>query len=361
MKSDSGRRKSKHCRCLFDIDGKQRQINGLEEKINEPDFWQDKEAAQIVLQKSNRLKDKVAGFLQIANLNQDTSDLWELAREEDDQSFCGEIEANLKELERLYQQIQLEMILSGPYDSHSAIMSLHAGAGGVEAQDWVEMLYRMYTRYCERKGYRISILDYLDGDEAGIKSVTISVEGESAYGYLKGEKGVHRLVRISPFDANSRRHTSFASVDVMPQVEQDNEIEISPDELKVDTYRSGGAGGQHVNKTDSAVRITHLPTGIITQCQEERSQHANREKAMKMLQAKLLEKKIEEQEAELSSLRGDQQDIGWGSQIRSYVFQPYRMIKDHRTGVEAGNIDPVMDGDLDEFISAYLYKFRPKD
>jgi peptide chain release factor 2 len=315
----------------------------------------------VVLQKSNRLKDKVAGFLQVAGLGQETADLWELAMAEDDQSFCGEIEGNLKELERLYQQLQLEMLLSGPYDSHNAIMSLHAGAGGVEAQDWVEMLYRMYTRYCERKGYRVSVLDYLAGDEAGIKSVTISVDGENAYGYLKGEKGVHRLVRISPFDANSRRHTSFASVDVMPQVEQDNEIEISPDELKVDTYRSGGAGGQHVNKTDSAVRITHLPTGIITQCQEERSQHANREKAMKMLQAKLLEKKIEEQEAELSSLRGDQQEIGWGSQIRSYVFQPYRMIKDHRTGVEAGNIDPVMDGDLDAFISAYLYQFRPKD
>ncbi len=361
MKWDSGRRKSKNCRCLFDIDGKRQEIDALEKEINDPDFWQDKEAAQTVLQKSNRLKNKVAGFLEIANLCQETVDLWELAMLEDDQSFCGEIERNLKELENLYGQAQLEMLLSGPYDSHNAIMSLHAGAGGVEAQDWVEMLYRMYTRYCERKGYRVSVLDYLDGDEAGIKSVTVSVEGENAYGYLKGEKGVHRLVRISPFDANSRRHTSFASVDVMPQVEQDNEIEISPDELKVDTYRSGGAGGQHVNKTDSAVRITHLPTGIITQCQEERSQHANREKAMKMLQARLLEKKIEEQEAELSSLRGDQQEIGWGSQIRSYVFQPYRMIKDHRTGVEAGNIDPVMDGDLDAFISAYLYQFRPRD
>jgi len=292
---------------------------------------------------------------------EDAETLWELAVETQDESMEAEIEKALKNWFKKLEQLELETLLSGPYDSHRAIISLHAGAGGTEAQDWVSMLLRMYTRYCEKRGFKIETLDFLVGDEAGIKSVTLGVEGQNAYGYLKSEKGVHRLVRISPFDASGRRHTSFASMDVLPQVEQDDEIDIEPDDLKIDTYRSGGAGGQHVNKTDSAVRITHLPTNIVVQCQDERSQHSNKDKAMKLLKAKLLEKKLEEQEAQLREIRGDQQEIGWGSQIRSYVFQPYCLVKDHRTNVEVGDVDAVMDGDLDIFVSAYLAKFRKKD
>jgi len=292
---------------------------------------------------------------------EDAETLWELAVETQDESMEAEIEKALKNWFKKLEQLELETLLSGPYDSHRAIISLHAGAGGTEAQDWVAMLLRMYTRYCEKRGFKIETLDFLVGDEAGIKSVTLGVEGQNAYGYLKSEKGVHRLVRISPFDASGRRHTSFASMDVLPQVEQDDEIDIEPDDLKIDTYRSGGAGGQHVNKTDSAVRITHLPTNIVVQCQDERSQHSNKDKAMKLLKAKLLEKKLEEQEAQLREIRGDQQEIGWGSQIRSYVFQPYCLVKDHRTNVEVGDVDAVMDGDLDIFVSAYLAKFRKKD
>lgn len=287
--------------------------------------------------------------------------LWELGLEENDESVEGEVSGQMKRWLKQLESVELEVLLSGPYDSHDAIIALHAGAGGTESQDWVSMLMRMYTRYCEREGYNVEVMDYLAGDEAGVKSVTLSIEGINAYGYLKSEKGVHRLVRISPFDTNGRRHTSFASADVLPQVEYDDEVEIDGEDLRIDTYRSGGKGGQHINKTDSAVRITHLPTGIVVQCQDERSQHANREKAMKLLRAKLLARKLREQEEELAEIRGDQQEIGWGSQIRSYVFQPYCLIKDHRTGVEVGNVDAVMDGELDSFIAAYLQQYRRRD
>ncbi len=313
------------------------------------------------MQQITQLKNSVSNFTSMVPGLEDAETLWELAVETQDESMEAEIEKALKNWFKKLEQLELETLLSGPYDSHRAIISLHAGAGGTEAQDWVAMLLRMYTRYCEKRGFKIETLDFLVGDEAGIKSVTLGVEGQNAYGYLKSEKGVHRLVRISPFDASGRRHTSFASMDVLPQVEQDDEIDIEPDDLKIDTYRSGGAGGQHVNKTDSAVRITHLPTNIVVQCQDERSQHSNKDKAMKLLKAKLLEKKLEEQEAQLREIRGDQQEIGWGSQIRSYVFQPYCLVKDHRTNVEVGDVDAVMDGDLDIFVSAYLAKFRKKD
>lgn len=314
-----------------------------------------------MLQEITYLKDKVQCFQGLPQAYEDAHTLWELATEEEDETMASEIAASLRQLEKKIDQLELDMLLSGPYDSHGAILSLHAGTGGTEAQDWCEMLYRMYQRYADSMGFKCEVLDFLGADEAGIKSVTLAVNGKNAYGYLKSEKGVHRLVRMSPFDASGKRHTSFASVDVIPQVENDNEIEIDPEDLKMDTYRSGGKGGQHVNKTDSAVRITHIPTGIVVQCQEERSQHANREKAMRMLQARLLEKKIEAQEKELAAIRGEQMEIGWGSQIRSYVFQPYRLVKDHRTGVENGNVDAVMDGDLSEFVSAYLHQYRRRD
>ena len=258
-------------------------------------------------------------------------------------------------MEKEVEQFHLATLLSGKYDANSAILSLHAGAGGTEAQDWTSMLYRMYTRWAERHGYQLKVLDYLDGEEAGIKSVTFLVDGLNAYGYLKGEKGVHRLVRISPFDASARRHTSFASLDVIPQIEADEgDIEINPDEIKIDTYRSSGAGGQHVNKTDSAVRITHLPTGIVVQCQNERSQIQNKEACMNMLRAKLVEQRERKMEEEMQSIKGEMKKIEWGSQIRSYVFQPYTLVKDHRTGAESGNITAVMDGEIDPFINAYL-------
>jgi len=292
---------------------------------------------------------------------EDLQTLWEMGLEEKDESVEGEVRGLLASLVRAIDALELEVLLSGPYDGHAAIISLHAGAGGTEAQDWVEMLMRMYTRYCERQGFKVEYLDYLPGDEAGVKSVSLSVEGTNAFGYLKSEKGVHRLVRISPFDTNGRRHTSFASVDVLPQVEYDDEVTIDPEDLRIDTFRAGGKGGQHLNKTDSAVRITHLPTGLVAQCQDERSQHSNRDKAMRILKAKLLEVQRRQQEEQLAEIRGDQQDIAWGSQIRSYVFQPYRLIKDHRTGAEVGNVDAVMDGDLETFISAYLHKFRRID
>ena len=284
--------------------------------------------------------------------------LWELACEENDESLEKEIERDYNRLAQALDKLEIEVLFSGPYDDHNCIITLHAGAGGTEAQDWADMLYRMYTRFCEKNGFKSEVLDYLDGEEAGIKSVTLGIEGANAYGHFRSEKGVHRLVRISPFDSSARRHTSFASLDVMPQVQEDNEIEINPDELKIDTYRSGGAGGQHVNKTDSAVRITHLPTGIVVQCQDERSQFNNKDRAMKLLKARLLEEKVKEREKELAELRGEHSEIGWGSQIRSYVFQPYRMVKDHRTGVESGNVDAVMDGDLLPFISGYLKQFK---
>ncbi len=291
---------------------------------------------------------------QLQDQIEDIAALWELAVEEDDISLESEIENTIVKLKNQFADLELEILLSGPYDSNNAIITLHSGAGGTESQDWVQMLYRMYVRWGERRGFKVETLDLLPGEEAGIKSVTFSLAGENAYGYAKCEKGVHRLVRISPFDASGRRHTSFASVDVIPEVTDDAEITIDAEDLKVDTYRSGGAGGQHVNKTDSAVRITHLPTGIIVQCQSERSQIQNRAYCMRVLQAKLLELKRKQQEEEISEVRGEQNDIAWGSQIRSYVFHPYSMVKDHRTSYETGNVNAVMDGEIDPYVTAYL-------
>lgn len=284
----------------------------------------------------------------------DALDLLDLAETEEETDLLPELEQQYRQLSKAISALQLQVLLCGPYDQNNAIVSIHTGAGGIESQDWAAMLLRMYTRWAEDHGYRVQVLDYVGADEAGIKNATLLVSGPFAYGYLRAEKGVHRLVRISPFDSSGRRHTTFASVDVTPEIDNDEDIEISPDDLRIDTYRAGGAGGQHVNKTDSAVRITHLPTGIVVQCQNERSQHANKETAMRMLRAKLLERRLEEQQQELAALRGEFKEIAWGSQIRSYVFHPYSLVKDHRTDVEVGNVQSVMDGDLDIFIDAYL-------
>jgi len=329
----------------------------LEASTTSPDFWSDVENAQRITGQISGLKSSVARYMVLLNQFEDSCALWDLALEADDEQLAAEAKTSLSPFQKALEALELAVLLSGPYDDHNAIMSLHAGTGGVEAQDWVEMLLRMYTRYCEREGYKIEMLDLLPGDEAGVKSVTFSVSGPNAYGYLKSERGVHRLVRISPFDAAGRRHTSFASMDVLPQVEDDAELKIDSDDLRIDTYRSSGKGGQHLNKTDSAVRITHMPTGIVVQCQDERSQHANKDRAMRFLAARLLDIRARERENELLKERGEQQEIGWGSQIRSYVFQPYRLVKDHRTGVEMGNVDAVMDGELEPFIAAYLRKF----
>lgn len=306
------------------------------------------------MQELTRQKDKIKICEELKWEMEETETLWELAVEEDDASLDGEIEKEIKSLKNRFDQLELEILLSDLYDRNNAIITLHAGAGGTEAQDWVQMLYRMYVRWGERRKFKVETLDLLPGEEAGIKSVTFSFAGENAYGYAKCEKGVHRLVRISPFDASGRRHTSFASVDVIPEVDEEMDITIDSEELKVDTYRSGGAGGQHVNKTDSAVRITHLPSGIIVQCQSERSQIQNRAYCMRILKAKLLELKRKQQKEEISEIRGEQNEIAWGSQIRSYVFHPYSMVKDHRTNVESGNVNAVMDGEIDQFVAAYL-------
>lgn len=327
--------------------------------MQEPGFWDEPEKAQKVMQEVSRHQEKVKTFYNLQSKSDDLQALYELATEENDESLESEIEREVRDIQKTLDVLELEILLSGPYDRNNAIVTLHAGAGGTEAQDWVSMLYRMYIRYGERHGYKVETLDFLPGEEAGIKSVTLSFAGENAYGYLKAEKGVHRLVRISPFDSSGRRHTSFASVDVIPEVMDDtDEIQISPEDLKVDTFRSGGAGGQHVNKTDSAVRITHIPTGIVVQSQSERSQIQNRAYCMRILQAKLLELRRKQQEEELSEIRGEQQEIAWGSQIRSYVFHPYSMVKDHRTNVETGNTSAVMDGEIDEFIAAYLQQTK---
>ena len=338
----------------FDIPGCQRKVQKLEEKMNDPNFWNDLEQAQKTNREIKYLKGKIDRYKKLKSRLEDLELLIELGSEEQDGSLVEEIQRDVKSLKKDVEELNLETLLSGPYDRNNAIVSLHAGAGGTEAMDWVSMLYRMYVRWCESKGYEVKTLDLLPGEEAGIKSVTFQAIGENAYGYLKAEKGVHRLVRISPFDASGRRHTSFASADVMPELDNDIEIEIRPEDLKIDTYRSGGAGGQHVNKTESAVRITHLPTGIVVQCQNERSQIQNRETAMKVLKARLLELKEREAQEEINKMKGEMKKIEWGSQIRSYVFHPYSMVKDHRTGVETGNIQAVMDGEIDLFINAYL-------
>ena len=306
------------------------------------------------MQSIKSLKTTIEDLERLERHWQDIQTLNELGIEENDESVVEEVGEGIKKLKKDTQALRLRTLLKGPYDKNNAIVSLHAGAGGTEAQDWVQMLLRMYTRWAENKGYTVKILDYLEGDEAGIKNVSIHVIGENAYGYLKAEKGVHRLVRISPFDSSGRRHTSFASVDIMPELDDSIEIKIDPDDLRIDTYRSSGAGGQHVNKTDSAVRITHIPTGIVVSCQSERSQFQNKDTAMKMLKSKLFELKEREQKERIEDLKGIQMKIEWGSQIRSYVFCPYTMVKDHRTDYEEGNVNSVMDGEIDGFINSYL-------
>ena len=330
----------------------------MEQKSAEPEFWNDMEKSQKVLQRIKNLRSKFDKYVKLEKTWDDLNTLNELGLEEDDESVIYEIKEGIVSLKHEINKMKIETLLVGPYDKNNAIISMHAGAGGTEAQDWVQMLLRMYTRWAENKGYTAKILDYLDGDEAGVKSVTIHVIGENAYGYMKSEKGVHRLVRISPFDASGRRHTSFASVDVMPELDDDIEIDIDPDDLRVDTYRSSGAGGQHVNKTDSAIRITHLPTGIVVSCQNERSQFQNKDTAMKMLKSKLFDLKEQEQKKKIEGIKGTQMDIAWGSQVRSYVFCPYTLVKDHRTDYEEGNVNAVMNGDIDEFINAYLAEVR---
>ena len=338
----------------LDLDGRKKRIAEIDEIISAPDFWNDPEAGQKIMQEKKRLESKVTHYDQLASKLDDLEVMIELAKEESDADLEQDIVDTLAEINTELDAFELETILNGEYDDNNAILSIHPGAGGTESQDWAEMLYRMYVRWAERHDFKVDVLDYLDGDEAGIKSVTLLISGENAYGYLKSEKGVHRMVRISPFDASGRRHTSFTAVEVMPEVENDTTIEIDDKDLKVDTYRSSGAGGQHVNKTESAVRITHIPTGIVVQCQNERSQIQNRATAMKMLTSRLVEEKIKQQEAEIARLQGEQQEIGWGSQIRSYVFHPYTLVKDHRTNYEKGNVGAVMDGEIDEFINAWL-------
>ncbi|WP_200792745.1 peptide chain release factor 2 [Caldanaerobius fijiensis] len=340
----------------LDYAGSREELKKMEESMADPDFWSDIEKASKVNQKIKVLKDKLDQYDSIRSRYDDLTVLLELAYEEGDESLEPEIQSEYQKLQKDVADMKIKLMLNGRYDANNAIMSFHAGAGGTEAQDWAQMLIRMYTRWAERRGFEVDILDYLEGDEAGVKNATLMVKGDYAYGYLKAEKGVHRLVRISPFDAAGRRHTSFALVEVLPEITEDIDVEINPADLKIDTYRSSGAGGQHVNKTESAVRITHIPTGIVVQCQNERSQLQNRETAMKMLKARLLELKEREREEEISGIKGEHVDMGWGNQIRSYVFHPYSMVKDHRTGYEVGNVQAVMDGEIDDFINEYLKK-----
>ena len=335
-------------------DQARRQVRQMEEETTVDGFWNDVENSQKLIKKINSLKRVYESYDKLVSRYDDLETLCQIAIEEDDEELLSEITDEFGKLESDIETARLATLLSGEYDSQSAILTLHAGAGGTEAQDWAQMLQRMYTRWAERHGYTCRLLDFLDGEEAGIKSATIAIEGENAYGYLKSESGIHRLVRISPFDSSGRRHTSFAAVEVMPDLDEDTEVDIRPEDLKVDTYRSSGAGGQHVNKTESAIRITHIPTGIVVSCQVERSQHQNREVAMRMLRSKLVEIKEREHLDRIEDIKGEQRAIEWGSQIRSYVFMPYTLAKDHRTNFENGNINAVMDGDLDGFINAYL-------
>lgn len=322
--------------------------------MEEPNFWDVPEKAQEMMKELGSLKEDRDTYKKLATAKEDMETLIEMGYEENDESLIPEIAEMLESFKKDYENIRIKTLLSGEYDKSNAIVKLNAGAGGTEAMDWCSMLYRMYTRWAERKGFSVEELDFLEGEEAGIKSVTFQVNGENAYGYLKSEKGVHRLVRISPFNANGKRQTSFVSCDVMPDIEEDIDIEVKDEEIRIDTFRSSGAGGQHINKTSSAIRITHFPSGIVVSCQNERSQHMNKDKAMQMLKAKLYLLKQQEQEEKLSGIRGEVTDIGWGNQIRSYVMQPYTMVKDHRTNEERGQVDAVMDGDIDPFINAYL-------
>ena len=319
-----------------------------------PDFWNDPEVSQNKMKEVKSLKDDVATYAALSTQYDDIETMIEMGYEENDPELIPEIDQMMKEFVQTYEDIRMKTLLSGEYDRNNAIVSLHAGAGGTESCDWAAMLYRMYIRWADKKGFSVEVLDSLDGEEAGIKSITFQVNGENAYGYLKSEKGVHRPVRISPFNAAGKRQTSFVSCDVMPDIEEDVDVEIREEDIRIDTFRSSGAGGQHINKTSSAIRITHFPTGIVVQCQNERSQHMNKDKAMQMLKAKLYLLKQEENAAKAAGIRGEVTDIGWGNQIRSYVMQPYTMVKDHRTGVESGNVDAVMDGNIDPFINGYL-------
>lgn len=340
------------------IEPKKERIQDLDYQMAAPGFWDDPDKAQKVAQEANNLKSEVDTFTSLETKVDDLDTLWEMAMEEKDDTLVSEMESELEGAKHTLSELELGMLLSDEYDSSNAIMNLHAGAGGTEAQDWTGMLLRMFTRYAEGKGFEVELLDVLPGEEAGTKSATLAIKGHNAYGFLKSEKGVHRLVRISPFDSNARRHTSFAAVDVMPEIDNTVEVNINMDDVRVDYYRASGAGGQHVNKTSSAVRMTHLPTGIVVQCQNERSQLQNKERCLQLLRAKLFEYEKAIQDQKISDLAGDYQAIEWGSQIRSYVFQPYTLVKDHRTGAETGNIQAVMDGDLDLFVESYLRSLK---
>lgn len=338
----------------FDIPGLKNKFVDLEKVTHQDSFWEDHEQAQKVLKEKKILESKISDYEKLGKDFEDIVVLIDLALEESDESMIEEIEAAYKTLNDEISDMKVKVLLSGEYDSNNAIISIHAGSGGLDAQDWAEMLMRMYTRWSERKKFKIKTLDYLPDKEAGIKSATFLIQGENAYGYLKNEKGVHRIVRISPFDSSGRRHTSFASLDVMPELDDSIKIDIDPDDIRIDTFRSSGAGGQHVNKTDSAIRITHLPTNIVVQCQNERSQHQNKETAMKMLMSKLIDLKEREHKEKIEELKGDYGQISWGNQLRSYVFHPYTLVKDHRTNAEIGNVQAVMDGEIDYFINEKL-------
>ena len=341
-------------RVALNLDAKMKKIDELDRTMEEPSFWEDADKAAKMVKEAKGLKDTVEGFDKLQNQYEEIGLLIEMGYEENDPEIIPEIQEMLDEFVSELEALRLRTLLTGEYDSNNAILKLSAGAGGTEACDWCSMLYRMYCRWAERKGFSVEVLDFQDGDEAGIKWVTVQINGENAYGYMKSERGVHRLVRISPFNANGKRQTSFVSCDIMPDIEEDIEIEINMDDLRIDTYRASGAGGQHVNKTSSAIRITHLPTGVVVQCQNERSQFQNKDKAMQMLKAKLYMLKQQENAEKISDIRGDVLENGFGSQIRSYVLQPYTMIKDHRTGFSIGNVGNVLDGDVDGFISAFL-------
>ncbi|MFJ5791966.1 MULTISPECIES: peptide chain release factor 2 [unclassified Lysinibacillus] len=351
---DTTAKKLADFRRSLDLENKEARIQELDEMMLEPGFWDDQQGAQVVINEGNGLKAIVNEYKELVDTHENLDMTLELLREEPDEELQEELGNELAEFQQKMGDFELQLLLSGPYDQNNAILELHPGAGGTESQDWGSMLLRMYTRWAEKRGFKVETVDYLPGDEAGIKSVTLSIKGHNAYGYLQAEKGVHRLVRISPFDSSGRRHTSFVSCDVMPEFDDNIEVDIRTEDLKIDTYRATGAGGQHINTTDSAVRITHIPTGTVVQCQAERSQIKNREKAMTMLKGKLYQLEIDKQQAQLDEIRGEQKEIGWGSQIRSYVFHPYSMVKDHRTSEETGNVGAVMDGDLDPFINAYL-------
>lgn len=322
--------------------------------MQETNFWDDMKRSQEVTQEAKFLKDRIDLVDSLSQRLEDVGTLIEMCKEEEDETLLKEILLEIEELKNNIEKFRIEILLSGEYDKNNAILDLHTGAGGTDAQDWTEMLLRMYTRWADSKGFKVETIEFLPGDEAGVKSVTLKITGEFAYGYLKAERGIHRLVRISPFNANGKRQTSFASVEALPELTEKQDIDIKAEDLRIDTYRASGAGGQHINKTDSAIRITHIPTGIVVQCQNERSQHSNKQTAMAMLKAKLVELKERAHKEKIEDLTGELKDIGWGSQIRSYVFQPYTMVKDHRTGAEVGNIDSVMDGDIDIFINEYL-------